>query len=83
MTRTSLKRASLLASEGTLIYGTEPTVGCDGEGNITLLWVARGVRMEMRVRDDGKINWYRVDENRATGNEGWSRHSPLNMPWRN
>lgn len=73
-----------IVREGTLRYGSEPLLE-ERSGWNDLLWNLPHERMEIRVRDDGKINWYRTSSDRSTGNEGWSRYVPgsrFGDPWK-
>jgi len=35
----------------------------------------------VRVRHDGKVNWYQLGLGGQSGNEGWSTYAPLTFPW--
>ena len=46
------------------------------EDYISISWNLPEEKMEVRVRQDGKINWYYQRPDRCGGNEGWSSYRP-------
>ena len=69
---------------GVEVYGYAPTVDTAEVGYVRLLWSADGDHMDVRVRPDGKINWYGNRGGYMGGNEGWSKfdpRKPTNTPW--
>jgi hypothetical protein len=75
MTEAAVRVALRIAARGSILYGSEPSPGVDGQGNITLVW--HFPPMEVRVRDDGFVNWYCNGQ----GNEGWSAYNAARPPW--
>ncbi len=73
--------ASVLA-DGTRAYRTPPqSVTKDAENNYVLIWKTDRAQNEIRIRGDGKINWYSLGQ----GNEGWSTYSlgsRFGDPWK-
>jgi len=82
MTRESLYVGFRVAARGSLICGSEPQVRYSPDDFILLNWRTDTIHLEVRVRDDGMINWYCTRDGTATGNEGWSRFDPSRPPWR-
>lgn len=51
---------------------------------VELKWAVDDEKMEIRVRPDGKINWYCACFGDGSGNEGWSTfdvNSQYGNPW--
>ena len=71
---------------GLVAYGYPPTVDTSESrhGWVRLKWCVGGDDMDIRVRPDGKINWYGRRGNHMGGNEGWSKFDTdrrMGNPW--
>lgn len=78
--------ADTVAEAGIKHYGTFPDVNLFHvpDGWVALKWALDDEKMEIRVRNDGKINWYCTCFGDGSGNEGWSTYEPGSRwgdPW--
>lgn len=78
--------ADAIAEAGIKHYGTFPDVNLFHvpDGWVVLKWACDDEKMEIRVRTDGKINWYCSCFGDGSGNEGWSTfdvNSQFGNPW--
>ena len=81
MTRPMLLGGLKIAARCAINFGAEPTIDVDPDGYITLNWDTPSTHMEVRVRHDGKVNWYQLGLGGQSGNEGWSTYDPFAFPW--
>lgn len=80
-----LGTALSISQVGVLKFGEYPTASVDKhEGWLVLTW-RRPYELEIRIREDGMINWYRTASGVSSGTEGWVRYqegrNPMSDPW--
>jgi len=80
-TTETLRIALALAQEGTVMLNTTPEISMNPQNQMVLRWKTPECDMEIQIRDDGKINWYRTKEGASTGTEGWVRYREGRNPW--
>jgi len=75
--------ALAISQAGILKFGEYPTMTANQDW-LVLTW-QRPFALEVRIREDGMINWYRVAHGMSSGTEGWVRYqegrNPMSDPW--
>ena len=73
-----------LTQAGTLKYRAENPTCTTNPEELILTW-REPFALEIRIREDGRINWYRVADGVCSGSEGWVRYqegrNPMSDPW--